>query len=48
MLVNDGKFYAGNVMPLSISCDHRVVDGAECARFLNTLMRLLEQPELLI
>ncbi len=48
VLVNDGKFYAGKVMPLSISCDHRVVDGAECARFLNTLMRLLEQPELLI
>lgn len=48
VLVNDGKFYAGKVMPLSISCDHRVVDGAECARFLNTLMRLLEQPALLI
>ncbi|MEE8153438.1 MAG: dihydrolipoamide acetyltransferase family protein, partial [Phycisphaerales bacterium] len=48
VLVNDGKFYAGKVMPLSISCDHRVVDGAECARFLNTLMRLLEQPESLI
>ena len=48
VLVNDGKFYAGKVMPLSLSCDHRVVDGAECARFLNTLMKLLEQPELLI
>ena len=48
VLVNDGKFYAGKVMPLSLSCDHRVVDGAECARFLNTLVKLLEQPESLI
>ena len=48
VLVNDGKFYAGKVMPLSLSSDHRVVDGAECARFLNTLMKLLEQPESLI
>ena len=48
VLVNDGKFYAGKVMPLSLSCDHRVVDGAECARFLNTLLKLLEQPESLI
>ena len=48
VLVKDGKFYAGKVMPLSLSCDHRVVDGAKGARFLQTLMKLLEQPESLV
>ena len=48
VLVRDGKFYAGLVMPLSISCDHRVVDGAEAARFLNTVVKLLEDPAVLI
>jgi pyruvate dehydrogenase E2 component (dihydrolipoamide acetyltransferase) len=44
----DGKFYAGLVLPLSLSCDHRVVDGAEGARFLNTVVKLLEDPEALL
>lgn len=44
VLVKDGKFYAGLVLPLSISCDHRVVDGAEAVRFLNEMIRLLEHP----
>jgi len=44
VLVKDGRFYAGWSLPLSISCDHRVVDGAEAARFLNTVVRLLESP----
>jgi len=44
VLVKDGRFYAGLVLPLSISCDHRVVDGAEAARFLNTVVKLLESP----
>ncbi len=48
VLVKDGKFYAGKSMPLSLSCDHRVVDGAEGARFLQTLIKLLEQPESLV
>ncbi len=46
--VKDGKFYAGLVLPLSLSCDHRVVDGAEGARFLNTVVKLLEDPETLL
>jgi pyruvate dehydrogenase E2 component (dihydrolipoamide acetyltransferase) len=46
--VKDGKFYAGLVLPLSLSCDHRVVDGAEGARFLNTVVKLLEDPEALL
>lgn len=48
VLVKDGRFYAGLVLPLSISCDHRVVDGAEAARFLNTVVKLLENPDELL
>ena len=48
VLVKDGRFYAGLVMPLSLSCDHRVVDGAEGARFLNTVVGLLEDPSPLL
>jgi pyruvate dehydrogenase E2 component (dihydrolipoamide acetyltransferase) len=44
VLVKDGKFYAGLVLPLSISCDHRVVDGAQAVRFLSEVIRLLENP----
>lgn len=44
VLVKDGKFYAGLVLPLSISCDHRVVDGAQAVRFLCEVIRLLENP----
>jgi pyruvate dehydrogenase E2 component (dihydrolipoamide acetyltransferase) len=46
--VKDGKFYAGLVLPLSLSCDHRVVDGAEGARFLNTVVKMLEDPDALL
>jgi len=48
MLAKGGIFYAGQVLPLSMSCDHRVVDGAEGARFLNTVVKLLEEPDALV
>ncbi|HIA71553.1 MAG TPA: 2-oxo acid dehydrogenase subunit E2 [Phycisphaerales bacterium] len=48
VLTKDGAFYAGKILPLSLSCDHRVVDGAEAARFLRTIIELLENPEELI
>lgn len=48
VLVKEGMFYAGWIMPLSVSSDHRVVDGAESARFLSTVVRLLEQPDELV
>ena len=48
VLAENGRMFVGNVMPLSLSCDHRVVDGAEGARFLNTVVRLLEDPGELI
>ncbi len=48
VLVRDGMFYAGWTMPLSLSSDHRIVDGAESARFLTTVVRLLEHPDELV
>ncbi|MEE2681301.1 MAG: dihydrolipoamide acetyltransferase family protein [Planctomycetota bacterium] len=48
VLAEDGRMFVGNVMPLSLSCDHRVVDGAEGARFLNTVVTLLQNPVELI
>ncbi len=45
VLVSEGKFYAGKVMPLSLSCDHRVVDGAKGTRVLTSVVQHLEQPE---
>ncbi|MGA1266784.1 MAG: dihydrolipoamide acetyltransferase family protein, partial [Phycisphaerales bacterium] len=48
VLTRNGAFYAGLVLPLSLSCDHRVVDGAEGARFLNSVVELLQAPECLL
>ena len=36
------------MMTLSLSCDHRVIDGASGAQFLETLVRLIEEPMLLL
>ncbi len=43
-VVKDGQIVVGNVMKLSLACDHRVVDGATGAEFLQTLRLYLEQP----
>jgi pyruvate dehydrogenase E2 component (dihydrolipoamide acetyltransferase) len=43
-VVRDGQIVVGNVMKVTLSCDHRVVDGAMGAAFLQTLKELLEQP----
>ncbi len=47
-MVVDGKIDICKVLPLSLSFDHRVVDGAEAARFMNTVIQYLEEPDLLI
>jgi len=43
-VVKNGQLVAGNIMKLTLSCDHRVVDGATGAAFLQTLKNLLENP----
>ena len=43
-VVRDGQITPGNVMKITMSCDHRVVDGATGAAFLQTLQGLLEEP----
>jgi pyruvate dehydrogenase E2 component (dihydrolipoamide acetyltransferase) len=43
-VVKNGAIIPGNVMKLTLSCDHRVVDGATGSAFLQTLKGLLEEP----
>ncbi|KKC26236.1 dihydrolipoamide acetyltransferase family protein [Sphingomonas sp. SRS2] len=43
----DGNIVAAKLMNLSISCDHRVVDGWDAASFVQALKRLIETPALL-
>ncbi|PJZ85870.1 pyruvate dehydrogenase complex dihydrolipoamide acetyltransferase [Leptospira harrisiae] len=46
-VVENGAVVAGRVLSLTLSCDHRVIDGAVGAEFLRTLKSLLEQPSLM-
>ena len=43
-VVRDGQVVPGKVMKLTLSCDHRVVDGASAAAFLNDVKASLENP----
>ena len=44
-VVNDqDEVVPGNILPLSMSVDHRIVDGGEVSRFLNTMMSYLGDP----
>ncbi len=43
-VVKNGQVVPGNVMKVTLSCDHRVVDGASGAAFLQTVKSLLEEP----
>jgi pyruvate dehydrogenase E2 component (dihydrolipoamide acetyltransferase) len=43
-VVKDGKFVIRHIMKLTLSCDHRSVDGAVGAQFLQTLKSYLENP----
>lgn len=44
VIVKNGEMKPGNVMKVTLSCDHRAVDGAVGAAFLKTLKGLLEDP----
>lgn len=43
-VVKNGQIEVGNTLPLSLSVDHRIVDGGEVTRFLNLIMNYLEEP----
>jgi len=43
-VAKDGQVAVAEVMNLSLSCDHRVIDGATGAKFLGEIKTLLEQP----
>ncbi len=43
-VVKNGKIVPGNVMRVSLSCDHRVVDGATGSAFLQTFKSMIENP----
>jgi pyruvate dehydrogenase E2 component (dihydrolipoamide acetyltransferase) len=47
-VVEDGEVVARHTLPLSLSIDHRVVDGAEAAQFTNRVIEYLENPRLLL
>ncbi|MFB6070525.1 MAG: dihydrolipoamide acetyltransferase family protein [Halanaeroarchaeum sp.] len=47
-VAEDGEVLAKQTLPLSLSIDHRVVDGAEAAAFTNEVMEYLETPSLLL
>jgi pyruvate dehydrogenase E2 component (dihydrolipoamide acetyltransferase) len=44
VIVENGKMKPGHVMKVTLSCDHRVVDGVTGAKFLQTFQELLEEP----
>lgn len=43
-IVKNGELAVGNVMKVTLSCDHRAVDGALGAKFLQTFAQFLEEP----
>ncbi|MBX3404456.1 MAG: 2-oxo acid dehydrogenase subunit E2 [Phycisphaeraceae bacterium] len=47
-VVRNGGIFVGNLLPLSLACDHRVVDGATAALALAEIIRLLQEPEVLM
>ncbi len=47
-VVKNGQIVIGTSMTLTLSCDHRVVDGAVGAQFLGALKQLIESPALLL
>jgi len=47
-VVRDGKIVVGQEMSITLSADHRVVDGASAAQFLQTLKELLENPAVML
>ena len=47
-VVRDGEIVIRNIMNVTMSCDHRVIDGATGAKFLQTFKQMLEQPAMML
>ena len=47
-VVRDGQVIIKSIMNVTMSCDHRVVDGATGAKFLQTFKQMLEQPAMML
>jgi len=47
-VVRNGEIVIRNIMHVTMSCDHRVVDGATGAKFLQTFKQMLEQPGMMM
>lgn len=47
-VVKDGQIVPGLRMNIGVSCDHRVVDGAVAAEFINEVKKLIENPALML
>lgn len=47
-MVKNGQIVIGKSIMFTLSADHRVIDGADCAKFLKTLQHYLENPALLV
>jgi len=48
LVVEGEKAYKRKILPLSLSFDHRIFDGADAAKFMQTLIEHLEDPDLLL
>ncbi len=47
-VVRAGEIVIRKILPLSLTFDHRVIYGAEAARFMNTVIEHLEDPDLML
>ena len=47
-MVTDGQLETRLMLPLCLSYDHRVINGADGARFIRKIATLLEDPEMLL
>jgi pyruvate dehydrogenase E2 component (dihydrolipoamide acetyltransferase) len=45
-VARDGQLVVAPLMSLTLTCDHRAIDGADGAEFLRTLVAMIEQPAL--
>jgi pyruvate dehydrogenase E2 component (dihydrolipoamide acetyltransferase) len=47
-VIKDNAVVPGKIMPISMSVDHRIVDGGEVARFLNEVLEMIKYPMLIL